>query len=299
MKLTCLLLLIFLTNTCFGGDDKQPPPQTDILLSTFVTFDKLFSDILDGNAKKWEKQPVTIIAEVMEKEKHGDTVMLRFKTGVKGFICFVSSTDYPDVSAFNLLMGVRFDYKNALDKYTIGETYIFHLTIPSITRIAVFDGGSGIIFYLTEDSFTIDDPFTIEEEEFDAKSILTVITIDMLASVVEDLMKQTVQDQLWDYWNFRLTGEVKKKEADSLLLRTNDETLLFFRIDGSFNNPLDTDKYQVGEEYTFDVFRGMVSEYQDSEYQDDDGVNWKAMSFYLINPDTLKHRLSDLKHRSF
>ena len=299
MKLTCLLLLICLTITCFGDDNKQPPqptepdietssdtlPEKDILLSTFVTFEQLFSDIRDRNAKKWEKQRVTIIAEVLEKEKHRDTVTMRFKTGVKGFVCLVSSTDKLSMSGLDLLIRTTpAPYKNALDEYTIGETYIFHLIIPPITLISVFDGGAGLIFDLTEDSFTTDDPFTIEIEDSDAKPIFTVMTVDILESVVEDLLKPTVQNQLWDSWNIRLTGEVKNKDADSLSLRTNDE-LLFLTISGSPPKiPLNTHKYQVGEEYTFDVYRGIVGE------SSVDTDVFKFMGFDLIDPFILKHR---------
>ena len=310
-RLLLLLLVACQTIIYSGCSDRQPPPKPqttikadtqassetsekpssetsekpssetshgiEIQLATFVTFDQLYREILDGNAKKWEEQSITVIAEVESKEKHDRSVSTILWNGSTNsrFICYVNSKDKLN----QLFMPELVRYENAFDKYEIGETYIFQLTIRLISpyddkRIV------GIFCDLTDDTFTKDDPYTIEREP-DAKLIFSVMTVDILESVVEDLIKLTVKTELWD-WNIRLTGEVKDKEADYVIIRTNDEKL-FFVIRGSLNNPLDTDKYQVGEEYTFDVFQGFLGDITGHD-------GFKGMSFHLIDPFILKHR---------
>ena len=66
------------------------------MLSTFTTLDYLYSEIRAGKSKKWELQPVTLIAEVEYK----DAEMLSLKTDNLDLICGVRTIAELDLSDY-------------------------------------------------------------------------------------------------------------------------------------------------------------------------------------------------------
>ena len=324
-RLLLLLLVACQTIIYSGCSDRQPPPKPqttieadtqassdtsekpssdtsekpssdtlhgiEIQLATFVTFDQLYREILDGNAKKWEKQSITVIAEVVSKDKHDRSVStILWNDSNSRFMCHVNSKDKLNMAGLDLLFMPKLArYENAFDKCEIGETYIFQLTIR---KISAYNDERIVLIYcdLTDDTFTKDDPYTIEREESDAKLIFSVITVDILESLVDDfLMKPSLQEEMLDQWFIRLTGTVAEKREHSIELRTYDEMFSFIIYVSSLNNTIDT--YQVGEEYTFYVNEGSVHTHRIGKSE----LSVKFMIFHTITPTSLS--LSDTKKK--
>ena len=252
-RLLLLLLVACQTIIYSGCSDRQPPPKPqttieadtqassdtsekpspdtsekpEVTLSNFVSLGYLYVHFLAGHSKEWELKPVTLIADVLYK----DAEMIALKTDILDFQCGIVT---PAELHWDDPPSLR--WSRPQDKYDIGETYIFNLIIVKIVK----NQGKWIVV-------------CVLSEEVVKEEVFTSMTAGMFELIHDDLVKLTKREHLVS-WKVCIKAEVEEFTDGEIRIPTRHENFHIV-IAEDILKAVDTDKYQVGEEYTFFAHR--------------------------------------------